>query len=90
MDTWFVKQDQAAAPGGSSSERAVLCCGDDWCVNGPPGRDCETYFLCSRCAALAPDCTHEFPPEKRSKLTLKQKRAYNGSRLVANLKIGRV
>ena len=33
----------------------VSPCGDQWCVNGPPGEGIETYFLCADCKESAPD-----------------------------------
>ena len=34
---------------------SIQVCGDEWCVNGPPGENIETYFLCPECASNAPD-----------------------------------
>ena len=25
-------------------------CGNRWCLNGPPGKQCETYWLCDVCS----------------------------------------
>ena len=33
----------------------IKTCGDEWCINGPPGDNVETYFLCKECGKQAPD-----------------------------------
>lgn len=90
MENW-VRAGPVAVKGGSERSKHVPPCGDEWCINGPPGEDYTTYFLCEICAARAPDvASAELTPAKLKSLTLKQKRAYNATALASRICVGLV
>jgi len=88
MDAW-VRQSEgpnSPVPGKSAELPLVPKCGDDWCVNGPPGEGCTTYFLCELCAARAPDVASlELSSQKLKALSRKQKQAYNATSFTSKL-----
>ena len=57
----------------------IKSCGDEWCVNGPPGPKIETYFLCPECEAKAPDAILLGYAVKPSKLKPGDRRKINAS-----------
>ena len=76
MESWV----RPVRPFKKQSESEVPCCGDDWCLNGPPGDNCVTYFLCEICGSRAPDvATLELSPQKLKSISSKQKKAYNAT-----------
>ena len=69
-------------------------CGDDWCLNGPPGIGNETYFMCETCGKGAPDAirlgyavrTANMKPGDRIKINASVFTSFVSARLKAKLK----
>ena len=48
---------KSKVPTNSTSDGFVAppMCGDEWCLNGTPAKNANTYWLCETCSAMAPD-----------------------------------
>lgn len=53
MERWLKTGSVIRKPKKTVEKSYPDCCGDDWCLNGPPHVLADTYFLCNGCSRKA-------------------------------------
>ena len=62
---------------------SVPRCGDEWCLNGPPGPSVATYWLCKTCQLGTPDAIKLGYNAKPSKMKPGERNKINSSVFMA-------